>query len=84
MPTHWVHGRVHLVLRTSIAAGITAQVLTHAGRVVARGRERNGDLVRLALDTTKLRSNRTSRLRAVVFVKRQRACVKRFSLKVDN
>jgi hypothetical protein len=84
VPRHWVHGRVPIVLRTSIAAGITARVLTRTGRVVARGRERNGDLVRLAVRTKKLRSNRRSRLRAVIFVKGQRACTKRFRLKVDN
>lgn len=84
VPRHWVHGRVPVVLRTSIAAGITGQVLTRSGRVVARGREGNGELVRLVVRTTKLRSNRTSRLRAVIFVKGQLACTKRFRLKVDN
>lgn len=83
IPKHWVHGRVRIVLRTSIAAGVTARVLTRTGRVVARGREK-GDRIRLMLDTTKLPSYRTSRLRAVVFVKGQRACTKRFSLRVNN
>lgn len=84
LPTHWVHRRVPIVLRTSVAAGITGQVLTRTGRVVARGREISGDRVRLAVRTKKLRSNRSSRLRAVIFVKGQRACTKRFRLKVDN
>ena len=84
VPRHWVHGRVPIILRTSIAAGITGQVLSHSGRVVARGRERSGDLVRLVVRTKKLRSNRRPRLRAVIFVKGQRACTKRFRLKVDN
>jgi hypothetical protein len=84
VPTHWVHGHVRLVLRTSIAGGITARVLTRTGRVVARGREISGDLVRLAVDTTKLHSNRTSRLRALIFVKGQHGCTKGFRLKVAN
>ena len=84
VPRHWVHGRLPIILRTSIAAGITGQVLTRSGRVVARGRERSGDIVRLVVRTKELRSNRRSRLRAVIFVKGQRACTKRFRLKVDN
>ena len=84
VPTRWVRGRVPIILRTSIAAGITGQVLTHSGRVVARGRERSGNLVRLVVRTKTLHSNRRSRLRAVIFVKGQRACTKRFRLKVDN
>jgi hypothetical protein len=84
LPGHWVHGRVPVVIRTSIAAGITGQVLTSSGHVVARGREGKGDLVRLVLQTTKLPSNRRSRLRAVILVKGKLACTKRFGLKVDN
>jgi hypothetical protein len=84
VPTHWVRGSVPIVLRTSIASRITARVYTRTGRVVARGREESGDLVRLALDTTKLRSNRLSRLRAVIFFEGRRACSRHFSLKVDN
>ena len=82
--THWVHGRVPIILKTSIAAGITGEVVTRAGRVVARGREWSGALVRMVVPTRKLRSNRRTRLRAVIFVKGQPACSKRFGLKVDN
>lgn len=84
VPTHWVHGRVPIVLQTSIAAGITAQVLTRTGRVVASGREVSGDLVQLAVRTKKLRTNRISQLRAVVSVKGKPACTNAFRLKVDN
>jgi hypothetical protein len=81
---HWVHRRVDVVLKTSIAAEITGQVVTGTGRVVATGREGSGDLVRLPVRTTKLPSNRTSKLRAIIFVKGKPACTKPFRLKVDN
>lgn len=84
VPTHWVHRRVVVTVRTSIAAGITGKVMTGSGRVVASGREGGADLVRLPVRTTKLPSNRTSKLRAVIFVNGQAACTKRFRLKVDN
>jgi hypothetical protein len=84
VPTHWVHGRVPIVIKTSVAAGITGQIVTHSGRVVARGKEWNGALVRMVVPTTKLRSNRRARLRAVILVKGHPACSKRFGLKVDN
>jgi hypothetical protein len=84
LPKHWVRGRVFVALKTSVAAGITAQIVTRSGRVVASGRERVGSVIRLALRTRRLPSNRTSRLRALVFVNGQRACSKPFRLKVDN
>ena len=84
VPTHWVHRRVVVTLRTSIAAGITGKVLTGTGQAVASGREGSSDLVRLPVRTTKLPSNRTSKLRAVIYVKGKAACTKRFRLKVDN
>lgn len=84
VPTHWVRGRVPILVRTSFASGITAQVITRTGRVVASGREANGNLVWLKVQTKRLISNRISQLQAVVFVKGQRACAKGFRLKVDN
>jgi len=84
-PRHWVHGRVPLVLKTSVAAGITAQIVTHSGQVLASGSELNGKpRIRLVVPTKKLRSNRVSRLQALVFVNGQQACHKGFRLKVDN
>jgi hypothetical protein len=84
IPTHWVRGRVPILLRTSIAAGITGQVQTSTGNVIARGREKSGALVRFVVWTKKLPSNQTSRLKAVIFVKGQHACTTGFRLKVDN
>jgi hypothetical protein len=84
IPKHWVRGRVFVALKTSVAAGITAQIVTRSGKVVASGREQIGSVFRLALRTRRLPSNRTSRLRALVFVNGQSACSKPFSLKVDN
>jgi hypothetical protein len=83
VPTHWVHGNVPILLKTSIAAGITGQIVTRNGRVIARGREFGGRM-RMVVPTTKLRSNRRARLRAVVLVNGQSACSKGFGLKVDN
>jgi hypothetical protein len=82
LPTNPVYGRVPIVLRTSFGAGITAKVLTRAGRMIAHGRETSTNLVRLRLDTTKLRPHQTTRLRAVVYVKGQKACTKKFKLTV--
>jgi hypothetical protein len=84
LPTHWVHRNVAVTVQTSVAAGITGEIVTGSGRVVASGSEGSGDLVRLVVSTKKLPSNRTSRLRAVILVKGQPACTKHFHLKVDN
>jgi hypothetical protein len=82
-PTHWVHGRIRVAVKTSVAAGITARIITGNGRILASGPE-SGDVVRLLVQTKKLSSNRTARLRAVVFVNGQQACVAPFRLRVDN
>jgi hypothetical protein len=83
-PKHWVRGRVFIRLKTSVAAGITARIVTRSGKVIASGRLRGGNLIRLAVRTRRLPSNRVSRLRALVFVNGQRACSRPFRLKVDN
>jgi hypothetical protein len=82
-PHRWVHGRVPVVLKTSEAAGITGRVLAPTGRVVATGNE-SAELIRFRVDTRQLRSNRASRLRALVYVNGQQACSTSFQLKVDN
>lgn len=84
LPKHWVHGRVGVVLATSVASGITAQIVTRSGRVIATGTEHGGPLVRLVIRTRKLPSNRTSRLRANVLFNGKQACSNKFQLKVDN
>jgi hypothetical protein len=83
VPTHWVHRRVPVWLKTSVAAGITGRVLSSKGKVVATGTE-NGNLIRFRVNTRRLRTNHASRLKALVFVNGQQACSQSFRLKVDN
>ena len=80
VPRHWAHGRVPVVVETSLAQGITAQIVTQKGRVLAKASETNGNLVPLVLPTGKLPSNRASRLRARVFVYGELACTNRFQV----
>lgn len=84
LPRHWVHGRVVVWMKTSTAAGVTARVVTRTGRIIGSGKEGKGDLIRLRLQTRRLRTNRTSGLRALVAFNGQVACTKSFRLKVDN
>ena len=83
VPSHWVHGRVPILLKTSIAGGITGRVVSRKGRILAAGKERKG-VIHFRVRTRPLRSNHASRLRAQVFVNDKRACTKSFRLKVDN
>ena len=73
-----------VLLRTSIAAGITGKILTKSGKTLVSGHEDQSGLIRLLVRTKRLRSNRTARLRAAVFVDGQKACSKGFGLRVDN
>jgi hypothetical protein len=84
VPRGWVHGRVPILMKASIAAGVTGKVLTRSGKRLAFARENKRGLLRLRVQTTRLPSHRVSRLRAVVYVHGRRACSKRFRLKVDN
>ena len=70
LPRHWGHGRVPLVLKTSDASNITAQILTRSGQVLASGPATDG-LAPLALPTATL-PNRTSRLRPGYWCARRR------------
>lgn len=81
---HWAHGRVRLVLKTSLAAGITARIVTRSGRVLAKASEQSGFLVPLVIPTNKLPPNRASRLRALVFVNGEKACTNRFQVTKAN
>ncbi len=84
VPTGWVHGRVPIALKASVAAGITGRVLAPSGRLLASGTE-SGSLIHLGVKTRLLRSNRASRLRAIVYFNGQQACpALSFRLKVDN
>ena len=84
LPRHWVHGRVVVWMTTSTASGVTARVVNRRGRIIGSGKEGKGDLIRLRLQTRRLRTNRISRLRALVAFDGQVACTKSFRLKVDN
>jgi hypothetical protein len=84
VPRGWVHGRVPIVLKTSVAAGIRGKVLTHSGKSIASARENKRGLLRFRVPTRRLPSHRIAHLRAAVYVHGQRACLKRFRLKVDN
>jgi hypothetical protein len=83
VPTRWVHGRVPITLKASVAAGITGRVLAPSGRLLASGNE-SGDLIHLGVKTRLLRTNHASRLRAIVYFNGQPACSTSFRLKVDN
>jgi hypothetical protein len=85
IPKHWVHGRVVVWLKTSVAAGITGRVINRRGKLLASGSEvGSNNVIRLGVRTKRLPTNRKSRLRAQVLVNGKLACSKRFSLKVDN
>lgn len=80
MPHHWAHGRVPVVVETSLAESITAQVLTGSGRVLASGNELTGNQVPLVIPTGKLPANRSSQLQARVLVYGAPACTNRFQV----
>jgi hypothetical protein len=84
MPRHWPHGRVPVVVETSLAQGITAQITTRSGRVLARASEQGGNLVPLTIPTGKLPANQASRLRVRVFVYGEPACTNRFQFIKSN
>lgn len=83
VPKNWVHGRVPLLLKTSVAAKVTGKILSSSGATLASGSEKNG-VIRLRVQTKHLPTNSASKLQAQVFVKGQQACSKTFTLKVDN
>jgi hypothetical protein len=84
VPTGWKHGRVPLVLKTSSVSGVTGEVVTKSGQVVASGSEHTTGVLKLVVHTKQLPSNRAARLWAWVLVNGQQACVRKFRLKVDN
>jgi hypothetical protein len=84
VPRGWVHGRVPIVLKTSVARGITGKVLTRSGKKLAFARETKRGLLRFRVPTTRLPSHRTARLHAAVYLHGRKACSKKFRLKVDN
>jgi hypothetical protein len=71
-------------LKTSVATDITGQAVTRSGRVVAKATAGKAGLLRLAVNTKRLPTNRTSQLQALIFYKGKQACSKPFRLRVDN
>lgn len=82
LPRHWARGRVPLLVKTSDASSITAQIRTRSGRVLAVGSATDG-LAPLVVPTAKL-PNGTSRLQAWVLVRGVPACVNRFQVAKAN
>jgi hypothetical protein len=58
--------------------------LTNSGKALASAQGDSSGLLRFSLRTKRLRSNRTSRLHAAVFLNGQEACRNEFRLRVDN
>jgi hypothetical protein len=73
-----------ILLRTSVAAGITGKILTRSGKTVASAKGDQSGMLRFSLRTKRLRSNRTSRLNAAVYLNGKEACRNGFRLRVDN
>jgi hypothetical protein len=83
-PVSWVRGRITLPLTTSVADGITGQVVTQQGKIVGAGVPTAPGQLRLVVNTLLLPSNRASKLLGVVYVNSAKACTVSTSLKVDN
>jgi hypothetical protein len=83
-PTTWVHGHIPLVLKTSIAAGLTVRVETTSGKKLGAAVVPSKGRAQLDLDTHLLPSNKTSALKGVVYVNGVKACAVGTTLKVDN
>jgi hypothetical protein len=84
LPRGWVHRRVPVLIQTSVATGITGKILTNSGKALASAHEDQSGILRFLLQTRRLRSNRTARLHAAVFLNGQEACRNAFRLRVDN
>jgi hypothetical protein len=90
VPTYWVRRLVPIVLKTSVAAGISGNVLASQHdfvghhQVVATGNGQTSGVLQLPVNTTWLRSNHQSHLVAWVYVKGVKACSLSFRLNVDN
>jgi hypothetical protein len=84
VPHGWVHGRVPILLKTSVAGGINGKILTKSGKALTSAGENKSGLIRFRVQTKGFRSNRSTALSAAVYVNGQQACSKGFRLKVDN
>src|SRR4029077_19749643 len=80
----WVHGKIALLLKTSVATGISGQVLSPTGKIVGSGITKAPGQLQFTVNTRLLKSNRASKLQAIVYVNTAPACSVSLSLKVDN
>jgi hypothetical protein len=80
----WLHGQQSLALVTSVAAGMRGVVVTQQGKVVGSAPAKKPGSLKLPVNTKLLPSNRSSKVRAVVYVNAAVACQLTASLKVDN
>jgi hypothetical protein len=83
-PHSWVHRRVSLFLKTSVANGVSGQVLTSAGKILAAAAPTTTGDLKFVVKTQRLPSSHISKLLAVVYVNSTRACSLPTRLKVDN
>jgi len=83
-PVKWVHGRVPLEVTTAVATGLSGQVVTAAGKVVASATPTTPGQLTLVVNTRLLPTNRKAALQALVIVNSARACTLPTTLKVDN
>jgi hypothetical protein len=86
-----VHGEVPILLNTSVAAGISGTVSAAPRDLVLRNHpvvgaasEQQEGVLRIFVNTRRLRSNRVVALQALIYVGFEKACSLRFRLMVDN
>ena len=84
LPRGWVRRKVRVLLRTSTASGVTGKILTATGKPLVSASEHQPGMLSFAVQTKRLRSNRSNRLLAAVYLNGQQACSKTFRLRVDN
>jgi hypothetical protein len=75
---------VPVLLRTSTATGLTGKILNASGKALVSAKESQPGMLSFSLQTRQLRSNRSNRLIAAVYLNGQQACSKAFRLRVDN
>jgi hypothetical protein len=83
-PSSWVHGRVALYLKTSVAAKLTLHIVAKNGKAVGTARTLKPGHLKALVNTKRLPSNRISKIFADVFVAGSRACRVSIALRVDN
>lgn len=82
--TVWVHGRVPVLLTTSVAAGLGARPETAKGKLLGALVVPVGGRAMLTVNSKLLPSNRASSFLGVLYVNGAKACTATTTLKVDN